>query len=75
VSQYLKKPLEIIYLNLRNDENEKIRDEALLLKKVDFEFQNKKILLVDDVSRTSLSLEKAKELLNDAKYIKTLVFN
>jgi xanthine phosphoribosyltransferase len=75
LSQYLKLPLEIIHLNLRNDNHEMIRDEAVLLRKIDFEYQDKKILLVDDVSRTGSTFKKAKEILNDAKYIKTLTFN
>lgn len=75
ISQYLKIPLEIIYLNLRNDEHEMIREEASLLRDINFEYKNKRIILVDDVTRTGNTFKKAKEVLQWTNTIKTLSFN
>jgi hypoxanthine phosphoribosyltransferase len=55
--------MDILWLNLRDEKNNIIRTEPQLIGK-NIELKNKKILLVDDVSRTGKTLEKAKQLLN-----------
>ncbi len=74
IAKFLDIPLEIIHLNLRNDSHQQIRTEPLLLKPVDFEFANKRIILTDDVSNTGLTMEKAKKTLQNCQ-ITTLVIS
>jgi hypoxanthine phosphoribosyltransferase len=70
---FLKIPVKVMFLNYRNKNNKPIRKEPIL-KKPFKSIKNKKILLVDTVSRTGKTLNKAKELLKKNK-IKTFVIN
>ena len=63
----------VMWLNYRNENNEPILKEPIL-KKPFGKIKNKNILLVDTVSRTGKTLEKAKEILKGNK-IKTFVIN
>lgn len=74
---FLKIPVEVIWLNYRDENNKPIRKEPILIKPLNKnlkKIKNKKILLVDAVSRTGKTLNKAKELLKGNK-IKTFVVN
>lgn len=72
--QYLlNTPVEIIWLNYRDKNNKPIRKEPKLMKPFK-KIKNKKILLVDTISRTGKTLEKAKQLLKGNK-IKSFVIN
>ncbi len=73
IHQKLKIPIETIWINFRDETNKPIRKEPILIKKLK-KIKNKKILLVDDVSRTGKTLEKAKKILKGNK-IKTFVVN
>lgn len=75
VSSYLKLPLEYIGINFRNTLHQPIGKTPKLIKSPNFNYQNKKILLVDDRSNTGKTLEFAKKQLSGAKIIKTLVIN
>lgn len=68
-------PIEIIWINFRNDKNEIIHDEPIVLKEIAFDFKEKNILLVDDVSRTGNTFKKAKKILRKAQKIKTFAVN
>lgn len=70
---FLKIPVKVIWLNYRDKNNKPIRKEPTLTKPFK-KITNKKILLVDTVSRTRKTLNKAKQLLNKNK-IKTFVIN
>lgn len=76
IHEKLKIPIEIIWINFRDETNKQVRKEPVIkiinkkLKKI----KNKKILLVDDVARTGKTLKKAKTLLKGNK-IKTFVVN
>lgn len=74
-SRFLDIPMEVIHLNLRNDDHQKVREEPLLLKPLDFEWLGKRILLTDDVSNSGLTLNQAKKLLDGAAQITTLVIS
>jgi len=77
LKHYLNLPIQVIWLNYRNKNNKPIRKEPILKKPLDKKLKrlkNKKILLVDTVSRTGKTLNKAKELLKGNK-IKTFVVN
>ena len=75
LQQKLLIDLEIIWLNFRNETQQPQHDEPVLLKPVTFDHKNKKILLVDDRSRTGKTFEKGLALLKGAGLIKTFVVN
>jgi hypoxanthine phosphoribosyltransferase len=75
IQQRLMIDFEIIWLNFRNEQQMPQYDEPVLLKPVNFDYINKKILLVDDRSRTGKTFDKGKVLLKGAEFIKTLVIN
>jgi xanthine phosphoribosyltransferase len=56
-------PLHIIRINYRDAENKPRFDEARLLEQSPFPFSGKKVLLVDDVSRTGRTIARAQEYL------------
>ena len=75
LQQKLMVDLEIIWLNFRDEKQRPQHDEPVLLKPVSFDYADKKILLVDDRSRTGKTFEKGKSLLDGALLIKTFVVN
>jgi xanthine phosphoribosyltransferase len=75
LQQKLMIDFEIIWLNFRNEKQQPQYDEPVLLKPITFDFKNKKILLVDDRSRTGKTFVKGKSLLTEARLIKTFVVN
>ena len=75
ISKKLKRDLELMWLRFRDDENTPAFKRPKLIKKIDFKFKDKKILLVDDVSRTGLTLKVAAKYLKGAKDIKTFAVN
>jgi hypoxanthine phosphoribosyltransferase len=75
LQQKLMIDLEIIWLNFRDEKQQPQHDEPVLLKPVSFDYADKKILLVDDRSRTGKTFEKGKSLLDGALLIKTFVVN
>lgn len=60
------KPLKMIKLNFRDLENNPIYDEPKLLSVVSPKLSDKRILLVDDVSVSGKTLDKAKSLLAES---------
>jgi Predicted phosphoribosyltransferases len=75
LQQKLLIDMEIIWLNFRNENQQPQHDEPVLLKPISFDYIDKKILLVDDRSRTGKTFEKSRALLNGARLIKTFVVN
>lgn len=74
---FLKIPVKVIWLNYRDKNNNPIRKEPILTEPLNKELKslkNKKILLVDTMSKTGKTLNKAKQLLKGNK-IKTFVIN
>ncbi len=74
IQQKLNIPMKIINLNYRDENNKPVFDEVRVTEEIEFEAKGKDILLVDDVSRTGKTVEKAKELLRDND-ITTFVIN
>lgn len=76
IQNFLKIPMEILWINFRDENNNPIRKEPIVtkintnLKKL----EGKKILIVDDVTRTGATLKKAKDILKNNK-LKTFVIN
>lgn len=75
INQRLLIDVQILKINFK-DENQKPRyDVPVLLKPIDFEFKNKKVLLVDDRIKSGSTIKLAKELLKEAALIKTFAVN
>lgn len=72
---HLKLPLEFIWINFRDENNAENKRAPELLKPINFEYSGKRILLVDDRSKTGSTLNFAKTVLEGAEYIKSFVFN
>jgi len=75
INQRLGCDYQLLKLNLRDAMQNKLYDKPKLLEEIDFEFKGKRILLVDDRVKTGTTLEFAKELLSEAKSVKTLAVN
>jgi xanthine phosphoribosyltransferase len=75
INQRLGCEFYLLKLNLRDAMQNKLYDKPKLLAEIDFEFKGKRILLVDDRVKTGTTLQFAKELLSDAKVVKTLAVN
>jgi hypoxanthine phosphoribosyltransferase len=74
IQQKLNTPMKIIEINYRDDSHKPRYDEPQLLENLDFKVKDKKILLVDDVSKTGKTIQKAKEQLK-GNSIKTCIVN
>lgn len=75
ISKKLKTDLELLWLKFRDDENKPVFKHPKLIKKIDFNFKGKKILLVDDVSRTGSTFKTAAGYLKGVQVIKTFATN
>lgn len=75
VASHLKLPLEYIGINFRGPTHQPVGESPKLTKSPGFNYQDKKILLVDDRSNSGKTLDFAKIQLSGAKKIETLVFN
>lgn len=75
INQRLGCEFYLLKLNLRDAMQNKLYDKPKLLAEIDFDFKGKRILLVDDRVKTGTTLEFAKELLSEAKLVKTLAVN
>lgn len=75
VSKKLENGLETLWLRFRDDENKIIFKAPRLMKKSGFKFHGKRVLLVDDVSKTGTTFKTAEKYLRGAKSIKTFVIN
>lgn len=74
ISYLLNKEMKIINIKYRDNKNKIIYKNPRIMNKNDFKIKNKKILIVDDVSRTGKTLQAAKKSLNGNE-IKTFVIN
>lgn len=75
LNQRLQIDLQILRLNYRDPSQKPIYDKPRLLHPIQFEFKNKRILLVEDRIKTGASIQVAKELLKDAAIIRTFAVN
>lgn len=74
INQRLKLPLKIIKINYRDEDKKPIYDRPRIFD-IPQGVADKKILLVDDVSRSGATFEAAKKALSSAARIDTLVVN
>jgi len=75
LNQRMQLEMKVLRINFK-DENQRPRYESpKLLQPVDFDFKGKKILLVDDRIKSGSTIVVAREILKDAKEIKTFAVN
>lgn len=74
IQQKINIPMRIIRINYRDDSNTPRFNDAKLLEEKGFPLNDKKILLVDDVSKSGKTLDKAKDYLKNNR-IKTCLIN
>jgi xanthine phosphoribosyltransferase len=67
--------IQLLKLNLRDAQQNKLYDKPKLLEPINFDFEGKTILLVDDRIKTGTTIVYAKELLVKAAVIKTFAVN
>ena len=75
INQRLNIELHLLKINLRDPFQKPKFDAPELLEAIDFEYKNKKILLVEDRIKTGATVKLALDLLKEAKLIKTLAVN
>lgn len=75
INQRLGCEYHLLKLNLRDAMQNKLYDKPKLLAEIDFDYRDKRILLVDDRVKTGTTLEFAKVLLSEAAVVKTLAVN
>ena len=75
INQRLQKEVHLLKINLRYEYQHPKYDRPKLLAPIDFDFRNKRILLVDDRIKTGSTIMLAKELMQDARMIKTFAVN
>ncbi len=74
IADHLDLDVDIVKINFRDAKNNVKFNSPKLIDKLSLDLKNKNILLVDDVSRTGKTLEKAKKILKGNK-ITTLVMS
>ncbi len=67
-------PLTVVRINYRDRDNKPVSDDARLLETIDFPYTGRRILLVDDVSRTGKTLARASAYLK-GNTVKTFLVN
>jgi len=75
INQRLGLPLYLLTINWRDDNKKPRYDSPRLMMPIDFDYKNKKILLVDDRVKSGSTILFAKEKLAGALMIKTFAVN
>jgi len=75
LNQRLDVGVYLLKINLRDSNQAPKYDAPQLVEPINFDYKNKTVLLVEDRVKTGASLHFAKELLKDAKLIKTFAVN
>jgi len=75
LNQRLNIEFNLLKINYRDAFQQPKFNAPKLLEKINFDFKNRTILLVEDRVKTGASLKKAVELLYGAKLIKTFAVN
>jgi uncharacterized protein len=73
INQSLNLPLDVININYRDEKNMPKYDSPKMMSDFKMDIKKKKVLIVDDVSRTGKTLELAKKYLGENS--KTFVIN
>lgn len=75
LNQRLNTEIYLLKINLRDEFQHPKYDVPRLVAPIDFNYKDKTILLVDDRIKTGSTIKLAKDLLKDAKLIKTFAVN
>lgn len=75
INQRLRKEIRLLKINLRNEAQKPLYKQPRLLEPIDFDYINKKILLVDDRIKTGATIQFAREVMKEAALIKTFAVN
>ncbi|NLI72385.1 MAG: phosphoribosyltransferase [Bacteroidales bacterium] len=75
LNQKLGIEFQVLKINLRDANQKPIYNTPQLLSPVEFDFNNKTILLVEDRIKTGATVNFALELLKEAKLVKTFAVN
>ncbi|MCW1734340.1 phosphoribosyltransferase [Anaerorudis cellulosivorans] len=75
LNQLLNIDIQLLKINLRDPQQKPKYDRPKLVSPIDFEYQGKKILLVEDRIKTGATVQFAIDLLHDAGQIKTFAVN
>lgn len=75
INQRFGLEVHLLKINFKDEFQKPRYDAPKLLKAINFDFINKKILLVDDRIKSGSTIKLAKELLKDAAMIKTFAVN
>lgn len=75
INQRLQKEIHLLKINLRDEYQHPKYDQPRLLAPIDFDFKDKRILLIDDRIKTGSTIKLAKELMKEARMIKTFAVN
>lgn len=75
LNQRLDIEIQLLKINLRDPDQKPKYDSPRLMSPIDFDFEGKTILLVEDRVKTGASLRMACNLLEGAKLVKTFAVN
>ncbi|BEG99883.1 phosphoribosyltransferase [Bacteroides sedimenti] len=75
LNQRLNLEIHLLKLNLRDQTQKQLYDEPRLLEPIGFDFEGKRILLVEDRIKTGTTINYARELLSNAAVVKTFAVN
>jgi uncharacterized protein len=75
LNQRLGIEYKLLKINLRDPNQKPIYDAPKLVSPIDFDFKDKKILLVEDRIKTGATVNYAVSLLKEAKLVKTFAVN
>ena len=75
INQRLQTEVKLLHINLRDQYQCPKYDKPQLVTPIDFDYKDKTILLVDDRIKSGATIDFAKELLFEAKLIKTFAVN
>lgn len=75
LNQRLDIEIQLLKINLRDPDQKPRYDSPRLISPIDFDFEGKTILLVEDRVKTGASLRMACNLLEGAKKVKTFAVN
>lgn len=75
INQRLQKEVFLLKINLRDEYQHPRFENPRLVAPVDFDFKDKRILLVEDRVKTGATIDFAKELLKEARFVRTFAVN
>ena len=75
LNQRLNLEIHLLKLSLRDKYQQQMFDQPQLLEPISFDFEGKRILLVEDRIKTGTTINYARKLLSKAKEVKTFSVN